>query len=131
MKLQRYTECVKPGRDGCVNTEGAEHADAGFMHWCPACKGMHMIAVDRPFKNAAGKEVRWEFDGNLESPTFAPSVKITTGPRPTVPEGRPDAGRIDICHYHIRKGRIEFCNDCTHELSGQKVPLPDIPARCL
>lgn len=122
-KLVRYTECVKPGHDGCVNTEGAEHADAGWMHWCPGCGTYHAIAVERPLANGA----RWTFDGNMERPTFAPSVKCSWGPFPSVPEGRPDAGKVRVCHYFIRAGRIEFCSDSTHGLSGQTVDLPDVP----
>lgn len=124
MKLRRIQYCTKPGYDGCVNTEGSEHADAGWLHWCPACNEAHMIAVEHANSNGA----KWTFDGNMEAPTFAPSVLIKIGPFPTVPVGRPDAGMTKVCHYFIRQGNIEFCSDCTHELAGKTVPLPDYPA---
>lgn len=118
MKLRPYVECIKPGYDGCVNTEGAEHAQAGYHHWCPACQATHGIAVERPLRNQAGREIRWGFDGNMEAPTFTPSVLVFWTPKDR------NNGR---CHYFIRNGMIEFCADSTHELAGQTVPLPDYP----
>lgn len=47
---------------------------------------------------------------------------------PSVPLGRPDAGKTHVCHSFIRDGRIEFLSDCTHALAGQTVDLPDIEA---
>lgn len=121
--LMRYVYCVKPGSNGCVNDDDAISADAGWMHWCPGCNDTHAIAVEHPHPSGA----RWTFDGNHDRPTFAPSVKITVGPRPSVPVGRPDAGKIDVCHYVIRDGQIEFCGDSTHALAGKTVPLPPLP----
>ena len=63
------------------------HTAGGYAHWCPACEEMHAFAVDKPFSNGA----KWTFDGNLDAPTFSPSMLIRTGPRPMVPLGRPDA----------------------------------------
>lgn len=105
------------------------HADGytagGYAHWCPACEKMHAFAIDG--KNSSNAQ--WTFDGNVEAPTFNPSMNIKTGPRPTVPAGRPDAGRIDICHYILKAGQLQFQNDCTHALKGQTVPLPELPER--
>lgn len=115
MKLSRYVYCTKVGKDGCVNTEGAEHADAGWHHWCPACKSLHAIAVEHPFENGA----RWTFNGDQEKPTFKPSVKVNW---PTV-----GGAKQRICHYVLTDGIINYCGDCTHELRDQKIPLPDIP----
>jgi hypothetical protein len=111
MKLQRYVYCVKPGSGGCVNDPDVISADAGWMHWCPGCKNTHAIAVEKPFENGA----RWTFDGNMEAPTFAPSVKVNW----------PEPGRV--CHYFIKAGNIEFCSDSTHALAGKTVPLPEWP----
>lgn len=64
----------------------------------------------------------WGFNGNLELPTFTPSVL-----------GRWDEWQGDgvpakshVCHSFVRNGRIEFLGDCTHALAGQTVDLPDI-----
>lgn len=96
---------------------------SGVLHWCPACKEVHQFTLDG--KNASG--ARWTWDGNVDAPTFSPSMMIRTGPRPTVPVGRPDAGKIDICHYILTAGIINFCSDCTHDMAGKAVPLPDWP----
>jgi hypothetical protein len=97
----------------------------GFVHWCPACKEAHVITS------------RWGFNGNVHVPTFSPSVKIT-GKQIRVDERGdwtgewvlgPDGKALDLCcHYFITDGQIQFCSDCTHELKGQTVPLPDLPA---
>lgn len=41
--------------------------------------------------------------------------------------GQQNTDHGGICHYFIRGGKIEFCGDSTHNLSGQTVDLPDIP----
>lgn len=95
----------------------------GYMHWCPGCKEMHRVPDS------------WKFNGNLEQPTFEPSVKIT-GKQTIVVDGKwtggwvygPDGKPLDYCcHYVMTNGTINFCPDCTHELSGQSIPLPDLP----
>lgn len=96
------------------------HNNGGHpMHWCPACEELHAFAVDRPFHNGA----RWTFDGNLDAPTFAPSMNIAVGPFPD--------GRVERCHYFLKAGRIQFLGDCTHKLAGQTIDLPDLPASVL
>lgn len=102
----------------------------GYSHWCPACKETHPFAVDVPLRNGA----RWSFNGNFETPSFHPSMNISVGPFPD--------GRIERCHYFLKAGAelngvmpevdasrsyIQFLGDCTHELKGQVVPLPELP----
>ena len=78
---------------------------------------MHYITVDRP--NHCGS--RWQFDGNLDAPTFSPSVNISIAgdAEENIPAER--------CHYFLRAGMIEFLGDCTHALAGQTVALPLLP----
>lgn len=97
--------------------------ESGYSHWCPACDERHNFYVDRP----TNKGARWTFDGNVEMPTFTPSMNIRRGPRPIVPKGRTDAGQVDVCHYFLRNGEIQFLGDCTHALAGKTVPLPKFP----
>lgn len=94
----------------------------GWSHWCAGCNEEHLIAVEQPFSNGA----RWTFDGNESAPTFSPSVNIRTGPYPWDPN-ETDHGCVDVCHYFLRAGVIEYLGDCTHALSGKSVPLPDLP----
>lgn len=98
-------------------------AGNGHTHWCPGCEEPHLIPDS------------WSFDGNLEKPTFNPSVKITSKKRNIV-DGkwiggwpRDSAGNLidQCCHYHLHAGELKFCGDCTHQLNGQTVPLPELP----
>lgn len=77
-----------------------------FLHWCPGCKTTHVINVEKP----NGQDALWTFDGNMEAPTFSPSINRGPG----------------HCHYFIRAGRIEFQGDSQHTLAGQTVDLPDL-----
>jgi len=96
------------------------HDDFGY--WCPGCGRMHEIAVSG--KNASG--AAWSFDGNFAAPTFSPSINE----RVNMPDMRgynPGAGS-SVCHHFVRAGKIQFLGDCTHELRGQTVEIPDFPA---
>lgn len=95
----------------------------GHGHWCPACEEMHVIPDS------------WSFDGNVDLPTFNPSVKIT-GKKCVVVDGkwtgewvRDVSGRAvdSCCHYHLHAGELKFCGDCTHAHAGKKVLLPLLP----
>lgn len=74
--------------------------------FCPACKHVHVF------------DARWQFDGNLENPTFHPSMHVN-------PPGEAHIKRTPTCHSLVRDGKIEYLNDCTHEMAGQTVELPD------
>lgn len=60
---------------------------------------------------------RWHFNGNLDKPTFTPSVRITWN------EGEEQTPQC--CHFNITDGMITYCGDCTHGLSNQTMELPD------
>jgi len=66
---------------------------------------------------------RWGWNDSLDTPTFAPSIKVTYN--------GPDAGQGDappaVCHSFVTGGRIRFLEDSTHPLAGQAVNLPDFP----
>lgn len=86
---------------------------AGYTHWCPACNELHAIAVGKPNRSGAV----WTFNGDLESPTFTPSVRCFT-----IDD---DGKRETLCHYFITNGQIVYCSDNPHALNGQTVELPD------
>ena len=75
--------------------------------WCPGCKREHDVRIK-------GDDV-WGFNGNHEKPTFTPSV-LVNGHRPA-----------ERCHSFVTDGRIQFLDDCHHELRGQTVDLPHLP----
>lgn len=89
---------------------------AGHMHglYCPGCKWMHHIAIDKP--SGAGQQ--WQWDGNVNMPTYSPSILVQFNKFCT---------EAFVCHSFIRNGQWEFLNDCTHELAGQTVSMVDIP----
>lgn len=113
---------------------------------CPGCNDLHQVRVNTP---PAGFELReptpphpyWSWNGNLERPTFNPSVLVRTGhychtpPVPgncacdfqeRFPEEDPWAWPCVVCHSFVRDGRIQFLGDCTHALAGKTVDLPEI-----
>jgi hypothetical protein len=85
--------------------------------WCPGCGDAHQITVcndlfpDGPC---------WGFSGDFERPSFTPSIMVN---RP----GQYHNPGVPVCHSYVTKGRILFLQDCTHELAGQTVDLPDFP----
>lgn len=99
---------------------------------CPGCKELHQVRVEgygRP---------RWGFNGDYERPTFTPSVRVRTGHYVPGHENGPcwctyakehpeddDSFKCSICHSFVTDGHIRFLDDCTHDLRGKVVPLPD------
>ena len=83
--------------------------EGGYVHYCPGCAAIsgrspnHAIFTDEPNPLTGA---RWTFDGNLEAPTFSPSINV-----------------VGQCHYFIKAGRIEYCSDSAHALAGQTVPM--------
>lgn len=97
-------------------------ADKRVAFWCPGCKMAHQVRI-------AGDSPVWGWDGNVDAPTFTPSVLVTIPwSRSVEPGDDPAEWRDQICHSFVRAGKIEFLGDCTHELKGQTVPLPDWPS---
>lgn len=81
---------------------------------CPGCGDFHRITVKSEVANG------WDFNGDLNSPTFSPSIL-----QRTEWTNRPDRPSV-VCHSFVRNGRIEFLGDCTHKLAGQTVEMFDI-----
>lgn len=96
----------------------------GHAHWCPGCGEAHSVPDS------------WFFNGSAERPTFGPSVKHTSSATRVIVDGewtgewKRDANGNPIpwcCHYFIENGEIKFCGDCTHDMAGKTVPLPEWP----
>lgn len=98
----------------CTSVADGKTTYVGYAFYCPGCEHHHVI----PTEQAAGGPV-WAFDGNLESPTFAPSLLNTCE------EGASRTPRR--CHLFVRAGKLEFCGDCTHPFAGRTVDIPDPP----
>lgn len=101
-----------------------------FSFDCPGCGYTHVIGSG------------WGFNGNVEIPTFTPSLLVRSGHycshhkdgddcwctfnKKRVAEGHePSRFECSVCHSFITDGRIQFLSDCTHKLAGQTVDLPD------
>jgi hypothetical protein len=85
------------------------------MFWCPGCETHHAVNVKHP----TGERPVWQWNGDRERPTFAPSVLVTY-----------DFGEERTpkrCHIFVRDGRIEYLSDCTHQLAGTTIEMEDMP----
>lgn len=83
----------------------------GYDFFCPGCKDWHHF-------NTAGEGPVWGFNGNLEKPTFSPSLlRVREWP------GMEFERR---CHLFVIDGVIHFCSDCFHHFSNKKVEMIDI-----
>ena len=80
---------------------GQNGAVVGYSFYCPACKSLHAFNLD------TDSAPWWTFDGNLDEPSFSPSLRYVV------------AG----CHLYVSSGQIHYCNDCRHEFRGQVVPM--------
>ena len=94
---------------------------AGFTFRCPGCDGVHQVWTKTTRPNGG-----WTFNGDMDRPTFSPSVLVTY-------DGR-DADGKDVgfgpgppsrCHSFVTDGQIQFLGDCSHALAGQTVSLPE------
>lgn len=101
-KIKRYTKA-----------DGGFHGELGF--YCPGCKTEHLITDNLTDIEAVGNGP-WSFNGNFELPTIQPSVLTYCS----------NANVNYRCHSFITDGKIQFLTDCTHELAGQTVELPEI-----
>lgn len=81
-----------------------------FQFYCPGCKFHHQINTNPEHGPV------WTFNGDLASPTASPSLLVT------YPTSKGDRK----CHSFVRNGMIEFLNDCTHDLAGKTVEIPNI-----
>lgn len=80
--------------------------DFGFIFWCPGCGHCHGAWVNKPNPVTGA---RWTWNGNVEKPTFSPSMVIA------------DEGLR--CHLFVRDGFLQFLGDSTHALAGNTVPM--------
>lgn len=82
-----------------------EHA----LFRCPGCGTSHVVPIMR---TAPVDQGHWLFNGNLEKPTLAPSLRVFAGD-----------GKTTACHLILTDGVINYCADSAHKLRGQAVPL--------
>lgn len=88
----------------------------GFTFYCPGCEEHHQINTNNE---------QWDFNGDMEKPTFSPSYLTWVDPNPNAdPKYRNGKYRDGFrCHSYIKDGKIEYQGDCTHKLAGQTVDM--------
>lgn len=89
-----------------------------YLHWCQGCKYGHLYQTD------PSRSPSWNFNGDIERPSFSPSMRIYT---PAHNDGEFAHPEQTICHYFVTDGQIQYCDDSRHELKGQTLPLEPIP----
>lgn len=94
--------------------EGA-NGEVYYVFFCPGCDNLHLLYVVNP----KGRPC-WTFNGNLEAPSFQPSL-LNNGPGhkyhdPAMP----------VCHLYVEAGNIKYLDDCTHALAGEIVPMVEL-----
>ena len=92
-------------------------AGGRIAYWCQGCRSSHAIRVQ------GTEHPLWTWDGNVDAPTFNPSVLVTYSGADTGADDAPP----ERCHTFIHAGMVQFLSDCTHAFAGQTVPLPDWP----
>ncbi|MEH7246482.1 DUF6527 family protein [Neobacillus niacini] len=103
--------------------------DGRLLFYCQGCECHHGVTDS------------WQFNGDFNKPTFSPSVLVRSTEMTDkgladyekwCDEGYPDRNGEafenvpTICHSFVTDGKIQYLNDCTHELTGQTVELEDM-----
>ena len=84
----------------------------GYSHYCPGCGHDHVYYTEKESQY----HVLWTFvNGDLEKPTFKASMLVN-------PNNDPSYNR---CHYFVTDGKIQYLNDCTHNMKGQTIEMKE------
>lgn len=86
-----------------------DEAKGELMFFCPGCQCGHSVTT----KAANDCGAQWKWNGNMDKPTFTPSLLIYADLH----------GGAVQCHSFVTDGMIRFLNDSSHALKGQTVPL--------
>lgn len=82
-----------------------------WVFFCPACGYGHSF------------DDRWTFNGDVEKPTFSPSLLVYGSPE-HVYEGKSYKGTPQ-CHSFVVDGYMQYQGDCGHAMNGQTIEIPD------
>ncbi len=75
-----------------------------WMFYCPGCDVSHCF------------DKRWTFNGDVEKPTFTPSLLIDKLTKNDT-QAR--------CHSFVTDGQIRYLSDCEHGMKGKTITIPD------
>jgi hypothetical protein len=98
-----------------------------YSFFCPGCGHDHVYYTVPPHSNGSS----WQFNGDILSPSFTPSLLNRWGryadPNWKGPDEEKDYSvppYSGICHLFVTGGVINYCGDCSHKMSGmQNVPM--------
>ncbi len=82
-----------------------------YVFYCNGCEHEHTYTV---FSDNS----QWQFNGDMENPTFTPSLLNRNIDREGV--------ELYRCHLFVTDGKIVYCSDCSHGLAGQTIELKNI-----
>lgn len=88
-----------------------EEIEGMYNFECLGCGMLHFINTNPNYGGV------WEFNGNLDNPTVSPSLLIKS---PNLD------GSVDVCHFFVKNGNIEYLSDCTHNRRSTTVEMPNI-----
>lgn len=83
----------------------------GYAFECLGCGRSHIVPTTG--------SVAWDFNGNVDYPTFAPSILVYEVKHPDGSIFQPR------CHSVLTNGQIRFQGDCGHAYAGQTVDVPE------
>ena len=86
-----------------------KYSDGQLLFECPGCGHAHGVYPKSTGNPSGGPS--WEWNGSMDKPTFSPSILVKGEYR---------------CHSFVKEGQIRFLSDCTHDLAGQTVELPEL-----
>lgn len=98
--------------------------DQGLRYFCFGCNRSHVI-----YYNDSNPVINWQWNKDYVLPTFSPSVKheYPNWVPPSTPENpiphEQQILKIDICHYFIVNGQIQYLDDCTHAYRNKIVDM--------
>ncbi len=117
-------------------------ASGHLWYMCRGCGHKHVIAIEGRAQVAPGRPV-WTWNGSTAAPTVTPSVlgrsinlgAMTEDEHAEYEELSRTHGADWLlanspfrtcCHTFITDGRIQYLSDCTHQLAGQTIELPEL-----
>lgn len=85
---------------------GEKYHHTQYLYYCEGCKTSHAFGL----KSEGGNH---DFNMDLNNPTVSPSLVANFSPG-------------TMCHSFIRNGKIEYLNDCWHDLKGRTIELSNV-----
>jgi hypothetical protein len=87
-----------------------------YSFYCAGCKCEHSYIISPDYPS-------WSFNGDINSPSFTPSLLNRTQTMNNDTQMLEDNSR---CHLFVTNGKIEYLSDCTHEYAGKTLNLLDL-----